>query len=102
MAKKEHKELPIPNTSQASERAIEVLRVWINKDGTLDATCVPAFKDPALWGLVLTDIARYVSRAYASDGKIAQEKVLDAMRDALVPAWNEMQGTGGRNFPQPN
>ena len=87
MAKKEHKELPIPETSKRQERAIEVLRVWINGDSTMDASANPTFKDPAAWGVLLIDVARHLSRAYAQQTKVSEAEAFETMRQTLQGSW---------------
>lgn len=87
-------ELPIPPSSQMSEHATEVLRVWINSDRNMDVALKSAFADPAAWGVLLVDIARHVARAYESDGEFAQVDVLERIRDASDAEWDRPTDLG--------
>lgn len=88
MAKKEHKELPIPDSTKRQERALEVLRVWINGDGAMDATANVAFEDPAAWGVLLIDIARHLSKAYAEQTGVDEVEAFETMRQVLHQTWD--------------
>jgi hypothetical protein len=87
-------ELPVPPSSQMSEKASEVLRVWINADRNMDVTLRSAFADPAAWGILLVDIARHVSRAYEQDGEHSMESALNRIRDGFDAEWNHATDPG--------
>jgi len=50
-------ELPIPGAAFGNAGAQELLRAW-SVDGGLQMSLQRNFDDPAIWGLLLTDIAR--------------------------------------------
>ena len=78
------RELPIPPSSQFSEQATEILRVWINANNDMDVSLIPAFPDPATWGILLVDIARHVARAYAGEGQFGEAQSLGAIRELFL------------------
>lgn len=48
--------------------AKEVLRVWAAHGSPQQFTLQPTWEDPAAWGLLLSDLARHVAKAYAAQG----------------------------------
>src|SRR5262249_24694111 len=87
-------ELPVPPSCQMSERASEVLRVWINQDNNMDVSLWTAFADPAAWGILLVDIARHVGRAYESDGTHSQSEALERVWEGLNAEWGNPTDIG--------
>lgn len=88
------KELPVPPTSQMSEKAAEVLRVWINADRNMDVSLISAFAEPAAWGILLVDIARHVARAYEGDGVCSQAEALGQIRELFDAEWDRPTDLG--------
>lgn len=88
------RELPIPPSSQLSDEAAEVLRVWINSDRSMDVSLIPAFQDPGAWGILLVDIARHVARAYADSGEATEEDTLSAIRELFLAEWDNPTDRG--------
>jgi len=83
------RELPIPPSSALSGQAAEVLRIWINKDRSMDVSLIPAFEEPSAWGVLLVDVARHVARAYANEGLAKEEDTLAAIRDLFQAEWDD-------------
>lgn len=75
-----------PPPIAANPKSIEVLRVWAVPGAPQQVTLRPAWKDPAAWGLLLVDIARHASRAYAADGQ-DEKKVLARIRAGFDAEW---------------
>ncbi|HUO98002.1 MAG TPA: DUF5076 domain-containing protein [Rhizomicrobium sp.] len=77
MANTELKQLPPPPA--AIERGgNEILRAVI-VDGGLQVSLQRAFDKPDVWGLLLADIARHVSRIYASEAGMSEAKTLQSV-----------------------
>jgi hypothetical protein len=57
-----------PPPLAASPEAKEVLRVWAAHGSPQQFTLQPTWDDPAAWGLLLSDLARHVAKAYAAQG----------------------------------
>jgi hypothetical protein len=96
------KELPVPLSCQMSERAAEVLRVWINDKNNMDTTLLPAFADPEAWGILLVDIARHAARAYEQEGTTTAPKALERIRAGFDAEWGHPTdlGTTSKMKPQ--
>ena len=57
-----------PPPLASSPEATEVLRVWAAPGSPQQFTLQPTWDDPATWGLLLSDLARHVAKAYAAQG----------------------------------
>lgn len=79
-------ELSIPERAAADDEAREVLRFWSAR-GRLHVTVrADAYRDPAAWGIVLADLARHVSNAYALEGH-ARADALARFRAGFDAEW---------------
>jgi hypothetical protein len=67
--------------------AIEILTVWAAPGKVQQFTIRSTYKDPAAWGLLLVDIARHVSRAYAAEGE-DEKRVLERIRSGFEAEWS--------------
>jgi hypothetical protein len=63
----------------ADREAQEIFRAWI-VEGGLQVSLQRSFDDPAVWGLLLVDIARHASRIYEAEGDCSQAEALAAIR----------------------
>ena len=79
--------LELPPIAKDDPAAIEVLTVWAAPGKAQQFTIKTAYKDPAAWGLLLVDIARHVSRAYAADGR-DEKTALERIRTAFEAEWS--------------
>jgi Domain of unknown function (DUF5076) len=79
-------ELSIPPRAASDDEAREVLRFWSAR-GRLHVTVrADAYRDPAAWGIVLADLARHVSNAYALEGH-ARADALARFRAGFDAEW---------------
>jgi hypothetical protein len=69
------KEQPLPPDVVGRDDAIEVLRAFV-LDGGLSIAFTRAFEEPDMWGLILVDLARHASRAYARESGYTEEEAL--------------------------
>src|SRR3982750_1928636 len=69
------KEQPLPPDVVGRDDAIEVLRAFV-LDGGLSIAFTRAFEEPDMWGLLLVDIARHASRAYARESAYTEQEAL--------------------------
>src|SRR3954452_11001339 len=69
------KEQPFPPDVVGREDATEVLRAFV-LDGGLSIAFMRAFEEPDMWGLLLVDIARHASRAYARESDYTEQEAL--------------------------
>src|SRR5271154_3782985 len=61
-------QLAVPPIANSNPKAVEVLRVWAVPGQPQQLTLRPTWKDAGAWGLMLVDIARHASKAYANEG----------------------------------
>src|SRR5919198_1998621 len=73
-------EQPLPPDVIGREDAVEVLRAFV-VDGGLSIAFQRAFEEPDMWGLLLVDIARHASRAYARESGYTEEEALARILD---------------------
>jgi hypothetical protein len=69
------KQQPLPPDVVGREDATEVLRAFV-LDGGLSIAFARAFEEPDMWGMLLVDIARHASRAYARESDYTEEEAL--------------------------
>lgn len=73
-------ELELPPVAFENPAAVEVLRVWAAPQSPQQLTLRTTWKNPAVWGLVLVDIARHAAQAYRAEGRDPDE-VLRQIRE---------------------
>ena len=72
------REVRVPEEVLRNENAVEILRVWAEPDGPQRfAISGPVWKDPAGWGLLFADIARFVSSVYADEDGLPPNSTLE-------------------------
>jgi len=74
------KEQPLPPDVMGREDATEVLRAFV-VDGGLSIAFARAFEEPDMWGLLLVDVARHASRAYARESAYSEDEALRRIID---------------------
>src|SRR5947207_14836595 len=78
-----------PPIAQASANAVEVLRVWAAPGSPQQLTLRTTWKDAGAWGLMLVDIARHASKAYASEGQ-DPNAVIARIRELFDAEWEKV------------
>ena len=72
-------ELDVPIEALGNPNAGEVLRAW-SIDGGLSVSLNPvAFADSGVWGILLVDVARHVSRALSNEGKGSVPEIMNSI-----------------------
>jgi hypothetical protein len=84
-------ELETPSIITSSQKATEIIRVWIADNKPTFVISGNIFKDPAAWGLILCDLARHISKACAQKGQ-DEKNVLQRIRKAFDVEWNNPTG----------
>jgi hypothetical protein len=74
------KEQPLPPDVIGRDDATEVLRAFV-VDGGLSIAFARAFEEPDMWGLLLVDVARHASRAYARESAYSEDEALRRIID---------------------
>jgi len=74
------KQQPLPPDVIGRDDATEVLRAFV-VDGGLSIAFARAFEEPDMWGLLLVDVARHASRAYARESAYTEDEALRRIID---------------------
>ncbi|MGZ5872544.1 MAG: DUF5076 domain-containing protein [Bradyrhizobium sp.] len=74
------REQPLPPDVMGRDDATEVLRAFV-VDGGLSIAFARAFEEPDMWGLLLVDVARHASRAYARESDYSEDEALRRIVD---------------------
>ena len=74
------REQPLPPDVIGRDDATEVLRAFV-VDGGLSIAFARAFEEPDMWGLLLVDVARHASRAYARESDYSEDEALRRIID---------------------
>ena len=74
------REQPLPPDVIGRDDATEVLRAFV-VDGGLSIAFTRAFEEPDMWGLLLVDVARHASRAYARESDYTEDEALKRIID---------------------
>jgi hypothetical protein len=74
------REQPLPPDVIGRDDATEVLRAFV-VDGGLSIAFTRAFEEPDMWGLLLVDVARHASRAYARESAYSEDEALRRIID---------------------
>jgi hypothetical protein len=72
-------EQPLPPDTIGRDDAVEVLRAFVVGNG-LSISFMRAFDDPAMWGMLLVDVARHAARVFAKEGVMSEAEALEAIR----------------------
>ncbi len=80
-------EINIPGVVMDAEKAIEVVRIWIADKRQIVALPGPIWEDPAVWGLMLVDLAKHVANTYEQLGK-DRAQVLEHIHQAFQAEWD--------------
>jgi uncharacterized protein DUF5076 len=77
-----------PPIADNDPQALEVLRVWAAPGNPQQLTLRTTWKDAGAWGLMLVDIARHASKAYANEGQ-DPKAVLKRIRHLFDAEWEK-------------
>jgi len=80
-------ELPIPPQVRDAKKAMELARIWIADGDQQIILSSNLWDDPAAWGLMLVDLARHISKAYAVQGR-DESVVLERIKKAFEAEYN--------------
>jgi hypothetical protein len=92
------REQPLPPDVIGRDDATEVLRAFV-VDGGLSIAFTRAFEEPDMWGLLLVDVARHASRAYARESDYTEEEALTRILD-MFEAEVSRPTDAGRTTPR--
>ena len=95
------REQPLPPDVMGRDDATEVLRAFV-VDGGLSIAFARAFEEPDMWGLLLVDVARHASRAYARESAYSEDEALRRIIDmfeAEIARPTDIGSTAPRSEP---
>ncbi len=75
-------ELSVPASVAKAEKALELARIWLVDSHQEVVLSSRMWKDPAAWGLMLSDLALHVAHAYERQGHVKHD-VLTRIYDAF-------------------
>lgn len=81
------KELAVPFAAHEAKEAGEVLRAWI-VDGALHVSLQRGFEDPAVWGVLLGDVARHVAKIFETENVCSEGEALETIKATLDAEWD--------------
>ncbi len=81
-----------PAIARLNPQAVEALSVWAAPGKPQVITLRTTWKDAGAWGLVLVDVARFASKAYANEGR-DPKAVLARIRQAFDAEWGRPTDT---------
>jgi hypothetical protein len=79
--------LPIPPSAKEDPKAVEALSVWVSGGNQHVSLNPRIWDDPAIWGLMLVDLARHVANAYSQAGEQESSDVLNRIRQGFDAEW---------------
>jgi hypothetical protein len=82
-------ELPIPPQAVDDVNARELVRVWAASGKQHLSLATGLWNDPAVWGVVLVDLARHLARAYELAKGLDQNVALARIRQGMDAEWLE-------------
>jgi hypothetical protein len=85
---KRQRELPIPPLAQADSNSVELARVWAAGGRQHVSLATGLWSDPAEWGIMLTDLARHIAKAYEELEGRNNAETLKRIRDGLEAEWD--------------
>ncbi|WP_423067726.1 DUF5076 domain-containing protein [Devosia sp. CN2-171] len=85
-------EVPIPEQALSDPAAFEVFRVWFAHN-SMFMGLGRRFDDPALWGVILAQVAKEAAKLYANDLGMSQVSALLAMKQQFDEEWIAFSST---------
>jgi hypothetical protein len=74
-------ELQIPPAAEDDPQAVEILRVWAARQEQHVSLSWDLWDDPAIWGMVLADLAGHVANAFQQERGLDRTETLAAIRE---------------------
>jgi hypothetical protein len=80
-------QLRIPDAAKTDPKSLEILQVWAAHGDQHVSLRVGLWEDPAMWGLMLVDLARHFANAYQQDEGRDRIKTLQRIKAGLDAEW---------------
>jgi hypothetical protein len=82
------RELPIPPATETYPKALELIRVWGAHGRQHVSLATDLWDDPAVWGIVLVDLAKHLALAYHLSSGKHSAGVLKRIKEGFDAEWN--------------
>ena len=80
----ENNNLPVPYSAAQDPNSFELLRIWIaNKDQRVSLRS-SVWKDPAAWGIMLSDLIQHIANSYEQSDGLDRMKVVQRIKEDLA------------------
>jgi Domain of unknown function (DUF5076) len=75
------RELLIPPEAQDDPNSVEIARVWAAKQQQHVSLSWDLWPDPAIWGVVLADLAGHVANAFQQERGLVRRQTLERIQE---------------------
>ena len=75
--------LVVPEEAKADCNSFELLRIWIANNSQHVSLRVGVWKDPAAWGIMLSDLAKHIAHSYEQDCALDRVQTLQRIKAAF-------------------
>ena len=75
--------MQIPGPAKSDPNSFELLRVWVANKGQHVSLKAGVWKDPAAWGVMLSDLMQHIANAYQQDQGLDRIKTLRRIKAGL-------------------
>ena len=79
----ENDQLQIPDAAKHDSKSFELLRVWVANKGQHVRLRTGVWKDPAAWGVMLSDLMRHIANSYYQDQGLDRVKTLERIKAGI-------------------
>jgi hypothetical protein len=76
-------QLQIPDPANRDPKSFELLRVWVANKGQHVSLRTGVWKDPAAWGIMLSDLMHHIADAYHLDQRLDPAATLQRIKAGL-------------------
>ncbi len=80
-------ELPIPPDVNSAGEAIELARIWAAAGKQHVSLATGLWNDPAMWGMMLVDLAKHVANGYHQIYGLDTEEALTRIKAGFDAEW---------------
>jgi hypothetical protein len=85
--------LIVPPGASRDPAAMELVRIWVSREAPYFAIAGSQWDDPAVWGLLLADLARHVANVYQRDTGANTDATVDRIKSGFLAELSSAQET---------
>jgi hypothetical protein len=78
-----------PSAIQNEPEALELLRVWVSRGERYISMGTNVWKDPAVWGIMLVDLAKHIASEYHTATGMDPIIALHRVREGFDAEWRQ-------------